>query len=63
MITKEVVEKIQKDWGSGVVTIGTLKDDRTECENIQTLLLKRFMPLVQGLFYLSQLNVLLNNFV
>ena len=33
MITREAVEKIQKDWGNGVVTIGTLKDDRSECEN------------------------------
>ena len=33
MITREAVEKTQKDWGKGIVTIGTLKDDMLECEN------------------------------
>ena len=33
MITKESVMLIQKNWGDGVVKIGSLKDDREQCEN------------------------------
>ncbi len=32
MITKEQVLEAQKKWGEGVVQIGSLKDNRTECE-------------------------------
>ena len=32
MITKEQVLKAQNLWGDGVVTIGLLKENRTECE-------------------------------
>ena len=32
MITKEQVTEIQKQWGDGVVKIGSLKDERNECE-------------------------------
>ena len=32
MITKEQVEKAQNDWGSGVVKIGSLKDEIIKCE-------------------------------
>ncbi len=32
MITKEQVLKIQESWGQGVVQIGSLKDNRSECE-------------------------------
>lgn len=32
MITKEQVINAQDTWGSGVVKIGSLKDNRTECE-------------------------------
>ena len=32
MITKEKVLEVQEKWGDGVVKIGSLKDNRTECE-------------------------------
>ena len=32
MITKKHVEDIQEKWGNGVVKIGSLKNDRSECE-------------------------------
>jgi len=32
MITKEQVEAAQEKWGSGVVAIGALKDNRDKCE-------------------------------
>jgi len=33
MITKEQVIEAQNAWGSGVVKIGSLRDDRLECES------------------------------
>lgn len=33
MITKEQVLEAQNNWGAGVVKIGSLKENRTECEN------------------------------
>ena len=32
MVTKEQVLEAQRAWGAGVVKIGSLKDDRTACE-------------------------------
>ena len=32
MITKQQVENTQKTWGDGVVKIGSLKENRSECE-------------------------------
>ena len=32
MITKEQVESAQQEWGSGVVKIGSLKEERPSCE-------------------------------
>lgn len=32
MITKQQVEEAQASWGSGVVKIGSLKDQRQDCE-------------------------------
>lgn len=32
MITQEQVLKVQNKWGDGVVKIGSLKDNRVECE-------------------------------
>ena len=32
MITQKTVETAQEKWGSGVVKIGSLKNDRTACE-------------------------------
>ena len=33
MITKQQVENAQNTWGDGVVKIGSLKDDRSACED------------------------------
>ncbi len=33
MITKEQVLKAQNEWGAGVVKVGSLKDNRSECES------------------------------
>ncbi len=33
MITKEQVKEYQEKWGQGVVKIGSLKEDRTQCED------------------------------
>ena len=32
MVTKEQVLEVQQKWGDGVVKIGSLKENRTECE-------------------------------
>ena len=32
MIRKEQVLEVQQKWGNGVVKIGSLKENRTECE-------------------------------
>jgi hypothetical protein len=34
MITKDQVLDAQEKWGNGVVKIGSLKAQRTECEDI-----------------------------
>lgn len=33
MISKEQVLEIQENWGNGVVKIGSLKEDKTQCES------------------------------
>ena len=33
MVTKEQVIEVQQKWGDGVVKIGSLKENRTECES------------------------------
>ena len=33
MITKDQVIEAQNAWGAGVVKIGSLRDDRLECES------------------------------
>ena len=32
MVTKEQVLEVQQKWGDGVVKIGSLKENRAECE-------------------------------
>ena len=39
MITKEQVLEAQEKWGNGVVKIGALKNQRTECESFASLFL------------------------
>ena len=34
MITKNQVENSQEKWGNGVVKIGSLKQNRAECEKL-----------------------------
>ena len=33
MITEKQIIKVQKSWGEGIIKIGSLKDNRSECEN------------------------------
>ena len=39
MITKEQVLETQNNWGSGVVKIGSLKENRSECETFASAFL------------------------
>ena len=48
MITREAIEKIQKDWGNGVVTIGTLKDERIKCENYTNAFVEKLYAFSSG---------------
>ena len=48
MITREAVEETQKDWGNGVVNIGTLKDDRSECENYTNAFVEKLYAFSYG---------------
>ena len=43
-----MVEKTQKDWGNGIVTIGTLKDDRTECEKYTNAFVEKLYSFDSG---------------
>lgn len=49
MITKEQVLKAQNNWGNGVVKIGSLKDNRTECENFANEFLDELYAFEAGL--------------
>ena len=49
MITKEQIVNIQNNWGEGVVKIGSLKDNRTECENFASQFLDELYNFESGL--------------
>ncbi|WP_299135586.1 hypothetical protein [uncultured Tenacibaculum sp.] len=49
MITKEQIVNIQNSWGEGVVKIGSLKDNRTECENFASQFLDELYNFESGL--------------
>ncbi len=49
MITKEQVENVQKNWGNGVVKIGSLKNDRTQCETYTNQFLETQYAFQSGL--------------
>ena len=49
MITKEQVVKAQNDWGSGVVKIGSLKDNMAECEQFASEFLDQLYAFNNGL--------------
>ena len=48
MITKEQVSKIQESWGQGVVQIGSLKDNRSECETFASGFLNKLYAFKEG---------------
>lgn len=48
MITKEQVESAQNEWGNGVVQIGSLKDNRTECEKFTSDFLDKLYSFETG---------------
>ncbi|BDS11059.1 hypothetical protein [Aureispira anguillae] len=48
MITKEQVLKAQNEWGNGVVKIGSLKDNRPECEAFASEFLDKLYSFKNG---------------
>ena len=48
MVTKEQVIEVQEKWGNGVVKIGSLKDNRTECEAFASNFLKIYTNLIKS---------------
>ena len=48
MITKQQVENAQNTWGDGVVKIGSLKEDRSECEDFTNKFLDKLYALELG---------------
>ena len=48
MITKEQVLDAQKNWGDGVVKIGSLKDNRKECEQFASEFLDKLYAFEVG---------------
>ena len=59
MITKDQVLELQKKWGDGVVKIGSLKENRVECEAYTSKFLDE--RLNQTLCCLNLLSVRQNN--
>ena len=48
MVTKVQVSKIQESWGQGVVQIGSLKDNRSECETFASGFLNKLYAFKEG---------------
>ena len=48
MITKEQVIEAQNEWGAGVVKIGSLKDNRSECESFTSDFLNKLYSFEDG---------------
>lgn len=48
MITKEQVVAAQNEWGAGVVRIGSLKNNRTECESFTSDFLDKLYSFENG---------------
>ena len=48
MITKEQVIEAQNEWGAGVVKIGSLKDNRSECESFTSNFLNKLYSFENG---------------
>ena len=54
MITKDQVINAQTEWGNGVVKIGSLKENRSDCEkNFTNEFLDTLYNLKVDLFYLN----------
>lgn len=48
MITKEKILAAQNEWGAGVVKIGSLKDNRSECEDFTSVFLDKLYAFEGG---------------
>ena len=48
MITKEQVVTAQSEWGAGVVRIGSLKNNRKECESFTSDFLEKLYSFDNG---------------
>ena len=49
MITKEQVLEAQTEWGNGVVKIGSLKENRSECEAFTSTFLDKLYYFDKGI--------------
>ena len=48
MVTKDQILAAQKEWGAGVVKIGSLKDSRSECESFTSDFLDKLYAFEAG---------------
>ena len=48
MVTKDIVINAQTEWGNGVVKIGSLRENRTECESLTSAFLDKLYSLENG---------------
>ncbi|WP_338395980.1 phosphoribosyl-AMP cyclohydrolase [Fulvitalea axinellae] len=48
MITKQDIQDIQKKWGEAIVKIGTLKEDRSACEEVTSGLITSLYAFEDG---------------
>ena len=48
MVTKEQVIEVQNEWGAGVVKIGSLKPDRSNCESFTSEFLDKLYAFGNG---------------
>ena len=48
MVTKDIVINAQTEWGNGVVKIGSLRENRTECESFTSAFLDKLYSFENG---------------
>ena len=48
MVTKDIVINAQTEWGNGVVKIGSLRENRTDCESFTNAFLDKLYSFENG---------------
>jgi len=48
MITEDQIIEAQKEWGAGVIKVGSLKEDRTECKAFASTFLDKLYAFEMG---------------